>query len=357
LKNTQKKILVLAPYPFGRVASQRFRFEQYWEVLNTKYQLSFHSFFNEKAFNLLYQEGHLFKKAVFVLLGFARRVGLLFSLKKFDTIFVHREIAPLGPPIFEWLICFVFQKRLIYDFDDAVWLSNTSTENKIVSLFKCHWKVKSICSWAWKVTCGNDFLVDYAKRHNGNVHFLPTTLNQDLIPTIQKPASDTFTIGWTGTHSTLKYLKSILPVLQTLEKHIVFDFLVIADKDPQLPLANYRFIKWRKETEWEDLALLDVGIMPLGNSEWEEGKCGFKALQYMSIGLPAIVSPTEANENIVEHGVTGFVCETEAEWLETLLLLTNARSTNERLGSEGRDKFLKEYSHRRWANFYATLFD
>ncbi|MBC7391556.1 MAG: glycosyltransferase family 1 protein, partial [Opitutaceae bacterium] len=232
--------MFLAPYPFGRVASQRFRFEQYWDILEENYQVSFHSFLSERSFNLLYTKGNLLKKAIGVLGGFWRRFLLLFQVYKFDFVFIHREASPIGPPFFEWIIAKVFRKKIIYDFDDAIWLSNTSSENRMAALFKCHWKVKYICSWSHKVTCGNDFLSDFAKKFNPNSAYLPTTLDLKDIPIkpiFQKPENKT--IGWTGTHSTLKYLDRLLPILKKLQKQYSFNFLVIADKDPKLDLENY----------------------------------------------------------------------------------------------------------------------
>ena len=153
------------------------------------------------------------------------------------------------------------------------------------------------------------------------------------------------TIGWTGSHSTLKYLKAIIPVLQSLEqKYSQIQFLVIADRDPQLPLQRYRFAKWRRETEITDLASIDIGIMPMPDDEWTRGKCGFKALQYMAMEIPAVVSPVGVNKEIIENGVAGFLCESPDEWftaLESLLLHAEIRMV---MGLRGRRKIISSYS-------------
>jgi glycosyltransferase involved in cell wall biosynthesis len=358
LANPNQKILFLAPYPFGRVASQRFRFEQYWDLLPSwGISASFQSFYNPSDFAILYKKGHYFLKIAAVFKGFLRRLYGLSQVHRFDKIVVHREITPLGPPVFEYLISQWWGKKIVYDFDDAIWLSNTSSENRLSSSFKCHWKVSCLCKWAWKVSCGNHFLQEYAKRYQKEVFYTPTTLDLDAISSAKSHSSHPdFTIGWTGTHSTLKYLENILPLLQSLEAQFDFTFLVIADKDPQLELKNYQFIRWQKATEWEDLSQLDLGLMPLDHSPWEEGKCGFKALQYMSLGIPVILSPTGANRRIVENGETGFVCASMEEWREAIIRLKKDVFLREKFAKKGAERVRDHYSKRAWQSHYQALF-
>ena len=341
------------------MGSQRFRFEQYWDILNSENKVRFQSFLYESEFAILYTQGNTFRKTFGILKGFARRFLLLFSVYKYNKIFIHREASPIGPPIFEWIIAKIFRKQLVYDFDDAIWLSNTSTENKIVSILKCHWKVAKICKWSWKVTCGNDFLCDFSKQFNPNTIYIPTTLNLDEVgfPKTQCLKPNAFPkIGWTGTHSTLKYLQAIVPILQELQSEIDFNFILIADKNPDLELKNYTFIPWNKKTEWEDLQKIDIGIMPLDNSDWEEGKCGFKAIQYMSLGIPAIASPTKANCMIIENGENGFICSNDSDWKQNLKLLIQNNELQAVFARKGRETIENRFSKSAWTGKYEQLF-
>ncbi len=348
----------MAPYPFGRVGSQRFRFEQYWDVLSSENQLEFQSFLSESDFDILYSKGNTVRKILGVLRGFLRRFFILFRIHRFQIIFIHREAAPLGPPFFEWIIAKVLKKRIIYDFDDAIWLSNTSAENKIAALTKCHWKVKYICKWAWKISCGNDFLSDYARLFNSNVVYIPTTLDLELVDKqiiSKKKLATKLTIGWTGTHSTLKYLQAILPILQELENEVDFEFVVIADKNPLLPLKHFRFIPWKKATEWSDLAQLQIGLMPLGSKMWEEGKCGFKILQYMALGIPALASATNANQSIIIHNKNGFICTNPEEWKTHLMDLIQNIELKKLFAERGRKTLENGFSKKALSEKYIEL--
>lgn len=339
------QVLFLIPYPLGQAPSQRFRFEQYFQIASkNNITIDYQTFIDENTWKILYKEGHFFQKAIGILLGFLRRIKILFFLKKYDFIFIHREAAPLFPPVFEYLIAKVFKKKIIFDFDDAIWLPNTSPENKISAFLKFHQKTGLICKWAWKVSAGNDYLCNYARQFNDNVALNPTTIDTDWHIPCSIAQTSRLTIGWTGSHSTMKYLDEIVPILKDLEQSYAIDFLVISNQNPLLPLQNFRFVKWKKETEIEDLGQIQIGVMPLTDDAWAKGKCGFKALQYMSIGIPSLVSPVGVNTKIITHGVNGFLCSTPQEWRDTLITLIENENLRLEIGEKAKDTVEKNYS-------------
>ena len=339
-------ILFLVPYPQGQAPSQRFRFEQYLNFLQQKgITYDFSSFLDMKTWQLLYKPGHTFQKTQGILNGFFRRANLLFSLHQYHYVFIHREAAPVGPPVFEWLIGKVFRKKIIYDFDDAIWLPNTSASNRIAAQLKWHQKVKNICRWSYKVSCGNQYLCDFARQFNDNVVLNPTTIDTTRQHNrLKNQQTEKFVIGWTGTHSTLPYLKPLFPVLEKLYQSHDFALHVIANTPPKEQAAFIHFIPWQKETEIDDLLGFNVGLMPLTDDPWAKGKCGFKALQYMSLGIPALVSPVGVNTEIVENGVNGFICETEEDWDKALEKLMTDADLRKKMGAAGRKTVEKQYS-------------
>ncbi len=304
-----KKVLFLLPYPLHRAPSQRFRVENLLHLLDEagiSYKLA--PFMSEEVWAILYQNGGLPSKAWGIAKSYAKRKWLVaFGAWRYDYIFIHREAAPLGPPVFEWFLGKVLGKRLIYDFDDAIWIPNTSAQNKMAGLVKSFWKVKYICKWSYKVSAGNDFLCAFAQQSGAkNIVKIPTVVNTESRYNIAKTHSqEDLVLGWTGSHSTLKFLDEIVPVIRKLQETYSFRFLVIADKKPELDIAHWDFCPWDATSEIEDLLKIDIGVMPLKADNWSEGKCGFKLIQYLALGIPAVASPVGVNKQIVAEGENG----------------------------------------------------
>jgi len=341
------RVLFLVPYPSGTAPSQRFRVELFLpELTKAGIPYAIEPFIDARTWKVLYKRGYFFSKALGLCWGFIKRWWILFARVPFyDYVFIHRETSPLGPPIFEWIIAKIFKKRIIYDFDDAIWISNTSSANHFINWLKASWKVKHICRWAYKITAGNDYLYHYAIQFNQKVIKIPTCVDIEKgYHEIKRHREGILSVGWTGSHSTLKYLDQIIPVINELQKEIDFNFLVIADKNPFLSLRNFQFIPWNSSTEQEDLLKLDIGVMPLVADAWSEGKCGFKLIQYYAGGIPAVASPVGINKIIVEHEVNGFLCDTNDEWKFSLGKLLANKFLREQMGDRGRKKISKEYS-------------
>jgi len=355
-----KKVLFLVPYPLKHAPSQRFRVElylPYLEEAGIEYKLA--PFMDEATWEILYKGGSSLQKAFGIIRGYLKRIKtVLFDVHKYDYIFVHREAAPVGPPLFEWLIAKLWRKKMIYDFDDAIWIPNTSSENKIAAWFKCFWKVTYICKWAYKVAAGNDYLRRYASQYNKNAHRVPTCVDVERMHNKLKEHKEGKTVvGWTGSQSTLFYLDMLLPVLQQLQDELYFTFLVIANKNPHLTLQNFQFLTWNESTEIEDLLKMDIGLMPLQADAWSEGKCGFKLIQYLSLSIPAIASPVGVNTEIIESGINGFIAHNEKEWKDCLRKLISDAVLRQSLGKNGRNKIAARYSIQSQKENFLNLFN
>lgn len=313
------------------------------------------SFLTPQTNQILYKKGHYFAKVWGTMQGYFRRWAHVFSLSKYSHVFIFREAAPLGPPIYEWVIAKILRKKIVYDFDDAIWLKNTSSENRMVSALKWHGKVKHICRWSWKISCGNSYLADFASKYNDQVIINPTTIDT-AYHAPRKHHNNIPIIGWTGTHSTLKYLDMILSPIRELKENNDFKVVIVADKKPELNF-DFEFRKWNIETEIDDLADFDAGIMPLDDTKWSKGKCGFKALQYMALGVPALVSPVGVNSKIVTEGETGFICNNEEDWKNSIKTVISNTILKENLGKNAREFVEKHYSVNSNTTNFLTLFE
>jgi len=353
-------VLFVLPYPIGRAPSQRFRVEMLLPLLDAAgltYELA--PFLDDAAYSILYRGG-LLAKAGGILKGFARRIGLMMRPKKRrpHTVFIHREAAPVGPPIFEWWMARVWRARVVYDFDDAIWIPLKTGENPLAHFVKAQWKVSRICSWSAVVSGGNRFLCNYAAAQKPRrVELVPTVVNTDTrYNQLKQHGANKPVVGWTGSHSTLLYLEDFVPIIRRLQERLDFTFLVIADKEPNYDLRDWQFVPWNAQREIDDLLRMDVGVMPLHPDPWAEGKCGFKIIQYLALGIPAVASPVGVNKTIITEGVNGFLAANAAEWEAAMERLINDTALRAQLGAAGRQRVVEDYSVRAIADRFVGLF-
>lgn len=358
------KILFLVPYPLQETPSQRFRFEEYFFLLdprNISYRVQ--SFLTGNDWRAIYSPGNYRKKFTSLFGGFMRRFFILFSVPAFDYIFIHREATPAGPPVIEWLIAKVFRKKIIYDFDDAIWATDKTRESWSERFIKWRSKIGSVISWSHRVSAGNEYLCDYARKFTSpeKVVLNPTTIetdldyNRELYPIKKDP--ERIVIGWTGSRSTLKYMRQLMPVLQEMVARFPqVDIVFIADQDDGQQAERFYFRKWSAQTEINDLLSMDIGIMPLPEDPWANGKCGLKALQYMALEIPSVISPVGVNQIIVKDGVNGFLCRSADEWLMVLTRLVENSVLRKQVGRAGRDTVVNTYSVKANAEIFLSLF-
>jgi glycosyltransferase involved in cell wall biosynthesis len=262
---------------------------------------------------------------------------------------------PLGPPIWEWFALKIFKLPTIYDLDDAIWLKNTSKENAFVSFLKWHRKVSFILKNSKAVSAGNEFLANYAKGYNKNVHILPTTVDTNYHQSQTKTENKPIVIGWTGTHSTISYLREIFRYIKPLLIAGEVELLIIADRDPLLKNIDYKFCKFNLSTEIADLDQIDIGLMPLTENEWTKGKCGFKLIQYMSMSKASIANPVGVNRDLLGENERGLISNTNSDWEKGLRYLIENPDVRKSQGERGRNFIESNYSKKAIAPKYQSL--
>jgi hypothetical protein len=162
------------------------------------------------------------------------------------------------------------------------------------------------------------------------------------------------TVGWIGSHTTTEYLHPVLPVFERLNAQGLRARLVLVGAAPEISAPWIEHRPWSLETESRDLADFDLGIMPLPDTEWARGKCGYKVLQYFSAGIPAVASPVGITRELVGEE-RGMLATSPTEWrsaLETLLAGVDERRQR---GAIARDFVERFYSYQRWAPELASI--
>lgn len=352
------KVLLLTLHRSNRSPCQRFRFEQYIPFLKENgYEFEWSYLLNKEDDRQFYKPGQYFKKFQILAKSTTKRLGEIFSGKKYDILFVQRECYMLGTSFFEKQ--FTKKGKMIFDFDDSIWLANVSNANKSLAFLKNSNKTKEIIEVSDMIFVGNQYLATYALQFNDNVKVIPTTIDTINLHNRLKEHSEKeyITIGWTGTHSTLKYLEAIEDQLFQISNMHKVKFLVISDRKPKFRKIKVEFRKWNLVTEIDDLLSMDIGIMPLTQNEWTRGKCGFKILQYLSLGIPAVASPVGVNKQIIQNKFNGFLVQTDKDWVLYLSSLITNKSMREEMGKKGRNSIIQNYSVEAYKNKYLQFFN
>lgn len=351
------RVLFVAVHSPDRAPGQRFRFEQYLNYLRARGITCDYSWvLGDQDARTFYGNTSPLHKAAIAGKALAKR-GLdtlqLLSRKRYDVVFVQREAVFLGPPFFEWVAKHSGAK-LVYDFDDAIWQHAISDANRRFAVLKNTAKIPQIIAMSHLVFAGNEYLASYARQHNQNVRVVPTTVDTDHYVGDPRKRNNALCIGWSGSFSTIAHFKTAEPALLRVKQRMGerVTFRVIGDDSYTHPALGITGIKWTRETELAELQRIDIGIMPLPNDEWSRGKCGLKGLLYMSLGIPALLSPVGVNSDIIQHGVNGFLPNSEDEWVEQLCALVEQPALRDKIGAAGRQTAIDKFSVHAWKDTY-----
>jgi glycosyltransferase involved in cell wall biosynthesis len=274
-------------------------------------------------------------------------------LKSASAIICHKLLLPRV----EVNLLNYLNNHLFLDVDDAIflkepkWVGHKRPRSKIrESKFKY---IASTCKF--NIT-GNQHLKNKIESLGGKAIILPTGTEANTYTNMEDKGSSLCRIVWIGLPTNLRYLEMIHSVFKTLqEKYPTLRLRIICSKFPDWEDVTMEKIFWSKYIEYQTLAESDIGIMPLDDSEYSKGKCAFKLLQYMAAGLPCVASPVGANKEVIDNGETGFLANTEKEWIDTLSLLIENKEMRKTMGNKGREVSATEYNQENIARRYADF--
>jgi glycosyltransferase involved in cell wall biosynthesis len=278
-------------------------------------------------------------------LAYLHRVCNLCWRQSFDVIWLEKDALPWLPAGLE-LAVLGSKVPLVLDYDDAVFHQYDEHQHGWVRRMLGP-KHPKLMRRATCVVAGNDYIANFARATEARwVEVLPTVVDlsryHPRAPTGAEQ-SQPVNVGWIGQRATASSLQSLRGVFQTLQQQGVARFTAIGIDAAALGLPMSS-VPWSEQTEAQDIARLDVGIMPLVDAPFERGKCGYKLIQYMACGLPVVASPVGVNRQIVEHGINGFLAESPEQWATALRLLCAAPALRARMGATGRRKVEQHYS-------------
>ena len=354
----KRKILFVVPFYLGRSPSQRYRIEWYIKYFEENgYQCDFSYLLTPSLDKIFYDKRYVFLKFLLVFRFLFIRIRDVFRAKNYNLIFVQREACFLGFSFFEKKLA--KRSKMIFDFDDAIWLPNVSEANKKWEWLKNYKKTEKIISYAHHVIAGNQYLADYAKKFNTKISIIPTTIDLNFYQIKEKKKSEKITIGWSGSPTTIQHFRYGEAFLKAIQKKYPnkIQFKLIGDPSYYNEELKIQGIAWEKESEVSELSDLDIGIMPLPDNKWTAGKCGLKGLQYMALGIATIMSPVGVNTEIIKDGENGFLAAEEKEWIEKLSILIEDAELRKKIGTAGRLTVEQKYSSQSQQDKYIEIFE
>ena len=227
-------------------------------------------------------------------------------------------------------------RRRLFDIDDALWLLGRSKFSE------------RIAAESFGIIAGNEFIAEYYRRYCSRIWVVPTSVDTAAWKPLKKRQSRPWTVGWIGTSSNLPHLLALeAPIAAFLKQHHDAQLLIVCDRQPRLssiPERSRRFVRWSAENEIELVQSMDVGLMPLPDTEWARGKCALKMLLYMAVGIPVVASPIGVGADLANGTEIGITTNSQDDWYDALQLLFDSSAVARRMGMAGRRLAEEKYS-------------
>ena len=354
-----KKILFVCPFPFGLQAGQRLKFEQHYKIFERNgFSVEYESFINVETYAYLYKRGFFLKKIMSLLRGYVKRFLLIKKLKNYDIVYIFMWVTPYFGNYFERAYI-NYSKKTIFDMEDNVLVTTNNPINKMSNLFKNNKKIIYLLNNVDHIITSTPVLKKKVEEINlkKNVTYICASIEIDRYIKNKKD-DNLIRIGWTGTFSSISFLKLIEDVIIKISKIRQIEFVIICNSYYKIPEVKNKFIYWNKKNEINDLSDIDIGVYPLSlNNDWVIGKSGLKCLQYMAMGIPSVSTNVGNIKNIVEDGVDGYLVKNKDEWYEKLIQLIDNSKIRKKMGSMARKKVETEYSVKVLNKKYLKIFD
>ena len=336
------KVLVLSKYD-RLAASARYRFLQYAPYLEAHgIELVLSPLFDDAYLTERFETGRASPWAV--LRGYQRRLKAVLAADQYDVALMHYELFPYLPGVLERALS-VRGVPYVYDFDDATFHMYDQHRLRVVRTV-LGTKLAPALAGAGAVMAGSRYLADYAKRYSANVHLIPTVVDTDryaVRPPRVRETGAPFVVGWIGSPSTSAHLEGIAPALTALGAEGPVKLIATGARKLDIPGIEVDIRPWAEDREVADLHEADIGIMPLPDEPWARGKCAFKLIQYMAVGLPTVASPVGANKDVVTPE-TGLFASTTDAWIDAMRTLRDAPARRHAMGTAGRARAVAAYS-------------
>ena len=361
---TQRRMLVLCPYPQGVAAGQRLKYEQYFDDWRAAgWEIDVSSFMDRAMWDVVWEPGRLAAKALGVLRGYLRRIRDLFRGRRYDLVYVFMWVTPFGTSLSERLVRGQ-ARALVYDVEDNILGEQqggaADNPNSIARFLKGASKARFLIRTADHVITSSPFLNDFCLKINVKraCTYISSSIDTERFQPATRYSNDQpVVVGWTGTFSSKVYLDLLRGVFQRLAAKVPFKLRVIGNFDYELPGVDLEVIRWNAAEEVAQLQALDIGVYPLPIDAWVLGNSGLKAIQYMAFALPCVATEVGTTPLLIRDDQNGRLVKTEAEWEAALERLIGDPALRRRLGEAARRDAVAKYSLAAIAGQYRSVID
>jgi glycosyltransferase involved in cell wall biosynthesis len=276
--------------------------------------------------------------------------GLWRRVQRADVVVLQYKL----PSMIDGFLWRTVRRPIVFDFDDAIMFRHEPVGDSYESRTRRR-RFARVAGFSHAFICGNEYLASFVRPTGKKVLVAASPVPVDVSRREFAADSEPLQVGWIGGRGNLNSLASLGDVFREMRRRHRFVLTVISDSDFDLEGCEVRNVRWSLETEGAELAKLDVGVMPLADTPWTRGKCGYKLLQYMAAEVPVVASPVGMNRTLVQHGMNGFLAASTDEWNDVLERLLADASLRQRIGKAGRrtveQGYTYEHTARAWMGF------
>jgi glycosyltransferase involved in cell wall biosynthesis len=338
------RVFALATYPVEAAAS-RYRIVQFIDALAARgIDVTFAPFLDRELFDALYSPRKLALRSPRFALRLVRRLGDVLRASRADVVWIQREAMLFGPPVIERLVR-ALGRPVVLDLDDATYIASDSpVYGRLATALKWPSKTDRLIRWSSAVIAGSDTVAAYVEAAGARATIVPTIVDLNVF-TPRESERTAPVIGWIGTHSTYEFLRPLLPLLSDLGREHDFSLRIVGSgrERIEIPYVRVETKRWQLEDEVRDFQSLDVGLYPLVDDPFTRGKSGFKAIQYMAVGVPFVMSPVGVGATIGVEGRTHFLARDLDEWRAHLTTLLRDAEVRRGMGRAGREHAEAQY--------------
>ena len=338
--------------------SSRYRTFHYLSYFEKQYDIEVFPLFDDHYIDVLYSTSKRIS-VIYILKRYIKRMIQVLRISNTHTVVIEYELFPYFFSLFEFILRWRGVK-FILDYDDAIFHNYDASSRRIVkSLFGN--KIPIVARMADHIITGSPYLTEYFLKYNTKTTEIPTSIDYCKYELYFSPATKgvNFIIGWLGSNSTARNLLPLIPVFQTIcEKYpnVIFAFCGVSSEVIS-KFENFRFEveMWSPDNELAFLNKIHLGIMPLEMNKFNNGKCGFKLIQYMAMGKPTISTPLAANVKI-DHDSGNLFANENSEWVTAFEKAVNFYDRLKSVGERNRLVVKQEYSIQGNYHKYLTIY-